>query len=308
LKQSELAELVGCSTVTIQSVEVNRLKLSKSLAARISLQTGADMDWLLANDVNIPMPPRPFFMDGVTAPLQNYVSTICLLMDVFSRLFAAARRLRSGGARAALELHIAAELDKLKDTVYDPKAEPTDQTSREVFQYFNEHLNLDPKLADMLDLDYLIRTAKPQAKLGSERTNPMPVNAQPARREEMPSRRQERESPRPGEHGTEPGRQLDGAIGVGFARCPNIGMPERRRRNMNPVQVGHHAAVKLPHLMDWLVALNTFYQCRRTRLTISDRHKSDRRCHRSRLRGALEAVYPGFVQTPPNRRLYDLGS
>jgi DNA-binding XRE family transcriptional regulator len=59
LKQSELAELVGCSTVTIQSVEVNRLKLSKSLAARISLQTGADMDWLLANDVNIPMPRDP---------------------------------------------------------------------------------------------------------------------------------------------------------------------------------------------------------------------------------------------------------
>jgi transcriptional regulator with XRE-family HTH domain len=56
LKQSELAEMVGCSAVTIQSVEVNRLKLSKSLASRISMETGADLDWLLANDVSVPMP------------------------------------------------------------------------------------------------------------------------------------------------------------------------------------------------------------------------------------------------------------
>jgi transcriptional regulator with XRE-family HTH domain len=56
LKQGELAELAGCSISTIQAIEVNKLKLSKSLASRISLETGADLDWLLANDVTVPMP------------------------------------------------------------------------------------------------------------------------------------------------------------------------------------------------------------------------------------------------------------
>jgi transcriptional regulator with XRE-family HTH domain len=56
LKQGELAELIGCSISTIQSIEVNKLKLSKSLASRISLETGADLDWLLNNDVSVPMP------------------------------------------------------------------------------------------------------------------------------------------------------------------------------------------------------------------------------------------------------------
>jgi transcriptional regulator with XRE-family HTH domain len=56
LKQGELAELAGCSVSTVQAIEVNKLRLSRSLAARISLQTGADMDWLLANDVSVPIP------------------------------------------------------------------------------------------------------------------------------------------------------------------------------------------------------------------------------------------------------------
>ena len=56
LKQGELAELAGCSISTIQAIEVDKLKLSKSLASRISLQTGANLDWLLANDVSVPMP------------------------------------------------------------------------------------------------------------------------------------------------------------------------------------------------------------------------------------------------------------
>ena len=192
LKQSELAELAGCSVSTIQAIEVNKLKLSGSLAARISVTAGVDMDWLLRNNVNEPMPPLPPMKEP--GPLRDYVCTICLLGDVFSRLFAAARRIKTSGARRALELIIAAELDTLKKTPHDPKAEPMNPTSREVFQYFNESMTLDPRLAALLDLDHLIQTAKPQAKLKLEDST---VSAQPERRQRKPSRHPETVSPEP---------------------------------------------------------------------------------------------------------------
>ena len=60
LKQIDLAKMVSTSLDTIQSVETNRLALSKSLAERISAFTGADLAWLLANDLSAPMPPPVF--------------------------------------------------------------------------------------------------------------------------------------------------------------------------------------------------------------------------------------------------------
>jgi transcriptional regulator with XRE-family HTH domain len=51
LGQKELADLAGCSTRTIQSVELNTLKLSEDLARRISNVTGIAVDWLLENDL-----------------------------------------------------------------------------------------------------------------------------------------------------------------------------------------------------------------------------------------------------------------
>ncbi len=45
------ALLVGCSIHTLQSVESGRLKLSKTLATRISAVTGVGVDWLLKNDL-----------------------------------------------------------------------------------------------------------------------------------------------------------------------------------------------------------------------------------------------------------------
>lgn len=49
LTQKELASLVGCSTPTIQAIELGKLKLSESLAERIALQTGAALFWLLGD-------------------------------------------------------------------------------------------------------------------------------------------------------------------------------------------------------------------------------------------------------------------
>src|SRR5260221_11279604 len=67
LNQSELAKMVRCSVSTIQSIELNRLQLSKSLAAEIILRTGADLDWLLANDLDTPMRPRHWIMNYADA-------------------------------------------------------------------------------------------------------------------------------------------------------------------------------------------------------------------------------------------------
>jgi len=57
LGQKEMAQLVGCSAATIQSVELNsgRLKLSSSLAERISKETGVAVRWLLQNDTAAPI-------------------------------------------------------------------------------------------------------------------------------------------------------------------------------------------------------------------------------------------------------------
>src|ERR1700756_3106949 len=48
-KQDGFAKLIGCSIHTLQSVETGRMKLGKSLAARISLITGVHIEWLLKN-------------------------------------------------------------------------------------------------------------------------------------------------------------------------------------------------------------------------------------------------------------------
>src|SRR5258708_3228597 len=102
LKQSELAQLVGCSLPTIQSIELNRLALSPSLAARISTATGADLDWLRANDLRRPLPP----IRALT--VQNK------LIQAFTNLFAHARLIPERSERETLALYIGWELNRLK--------------------------------------------------------------------------------------------------------------------------------------------------------------------------------------------------
>ena len=59
LNQKDFADYVNCSESTLQAVErgPNRLKLSEGLAIRISLETGVDVQWLLANDFSLPIKP-----------------------------------------------------------------------------------------------------------------------------------------------------------------------------------------------------------------------------------------------------------
>lgn len=56
LRQKELADLVGCSVSTIQSIELGRerLGLSEDLALRIVDQTHINLSWLLRGDPQAP--------------------------------------------------------------------------------------------------------------------------------------------------------------------------------------------------------------------------------------------------------------
>ena len=89
LKQSDLARMGGVALSSIQSIEGLRLPLSRQLAARIAVSTGANLEWLLANDVTVPMPqlapPLPIPADGDedTAQQQDYAATVNILVDGF---------------------------------------------------------------------------------------------------------------------------------------------------------------------------------------------------------------------------------
>lgn len=52
--QKELAQILECSTPTVQAVELGKLKLSLDLAERVHFQTGVCTEWLLADDVSQP--------------------------------------------------------------------------------------------------------------------------------------------------------------------------------------------------------------------------------------------------------------
>ena len=56
LNQTELARLCGCSSRTIQAVELLHLPLSGKLATRISKATGVSPEWLM--DGNCEVPPQ----------------------------------------------------------------------------------------------------------------------------------------------------------------------------------------------------------------------------------------------------------
>jgi len=54
ITQKDLAEMIDCAPVTVQSVELGKLRLSQKLAKRIELQTGVSLEWLLHNDYTVP--------------------------------------------------------------------------------------------------------------------------------------------------------------------------------------------------------------------------------------------------------------
>lgn len=56
LRAKELADVLGCSVPTINSIETGRLRLSETMAQRICHETGIPLRWLLAGDLSaLPM-------------------------------------------------------------------------------------------------------------------------------------------------------------------------------------------------------------------------------------------------------------
>lgn len=54
LTQKETAQILECSTPTVQAIELGKLKLSMDLAQRVNFQTGISTEWLLADDTSQP--------------------------------------------------------------------------------------------------------------------------------------------------------------------------------------------------------------------------------------------------------------
>jgi DNA-binding XRE family transcriptional regulator len=166
LKQGELAELAGCSISTIQAIEANKLPLSRSLAARISASTGVDYDWILANDVTVPMPAikrlevnHPAGTPGAT----DWVTPEMLSM-VFGRLFMIANRLPITPERRALEMNIGFNLERLKngEGVFDPDI----YYSIDSLQFLDVDSNtLHRDLAQIINFKYLVEEYRRRREL-----------------------------------------------------------------------------------------------------------------------------------------------
>ena len=75
--QKEMAQILECSTATVQAVELGKLRLSERLAQQTVLVTGVSLDWLLAGDVEKPplhRDERPYVradFDNAQAVLQR---------------------------------------------------------------------------------------------------------------------------------------------------------------------------------------------------------------------------------------------
>ncbi len=167
LKQGELAELAGCSISSIQAIEVNKLRLSESLAARISVSTGADLNWLLRNDVNEPMPPiKRLRADPPTDPGNADNVTTVVLWMIFDRLFAIARRAPKTEARRMLELNVGWQLDALKNSEGDPDADRFFDSPS--WGSFYKSCSFDPELAKIINFKYLVEDDRKRQKLAKK--------------------------------------------------------------------------------------------------------------------------------------------
>jgi transcriptional regulator with XRE-family HTH domain len=169
LKQSELAALAECSIATIQSIELNRLKLSKGLAARISLATGVNLDWLLENDINQPMPPLEPVHAGDDGAMSVDACRLFVLQFLFDWLFAIACRQPRSHVRTLLEYQIGWQLDYLKKS--EGKGELKSEVTTNVFEFFAENPDLlDADLKKIINFDYLIQDQRRIQKQDKKRS------------------------------------------------------------------------------------------------------------------------------------------
>ena len=54
ITQKEMADIIECSTATVQAIELGKLKMSLKLAGNLFHQTSVNLDWLMNDDVTKP--------------------------------------------------------------------------------------------------------------------------------------------------------------------------------------------------------------------------------------------------------------
>jgi transcriptional regulator with XRE-family HTH domain len=169
LTQSDLAAMIMRSPATIKAVEIGKLALSENLAALISEVTGADKNWLLENDLTAPVPALKRLSAGWNPEERVYDCMCHLLADLFSRLFAACRRLREGEGRRGLQGLIKDELKFLEETGYEPDAIQRSRSSVGAVEFFEMHPQLlDADLRQLINLDFLVKDAYEAQRLGQK--------------------------------------------------------------------------------------------------------------------------------------------
>jgi DNA-binding XRE family transcriptional regulator len=167
LTQTDLAGMIGRTQATIKAIETGKLALSENLAALIANTLGTDKQWLLNNDLSVPMPPREYVSAKLSPEEHAYDCTYVLLLELFSRLFAVARRLREGDYRKLLPIYIQNQLRVFEEAGYEPDAEQTQRAGVNTFEFFKSHPELlDPDLGRLINLDFLIKDAYQRERIG----------------------------------------------------------------------------------------------------------------------------------------------
>jgi hypothetical protein len=151
--------MVHCSASTIQSVELNRLKLSETLATKISALTGCDFDWLTGADPERPMPALIAPDEPSTA--ETRTANQAIFFCLFDQLFALASQLPRNTIRNSLGNYIAVRLDQMRQGQVDN--EP--QLIPAAVQFFEENPKaLNPDLKRLFNFGYIFKQQRQARK------------------------------------------------------------------------------------------------------------------------------------------------
>jgi transcriptional regulator with XRE-family HTH domain len=165
LSQEEFARQMHRATVTVKAVENLRLRLSPMFAFEIASTFGIDDKWLLANDLQTPVP-------APNSPFANLsyeeARPVELLLYLFAKLFERARAL-SPEIRSYLAMEIGWEVEDLKGTKNGPISEKPVVLDASLIQYLKTHRS-DPALQwvnfdALLSLQPLRRRKEPKRRI-----------------------------------------------------------------------------------------------------------------------------------------------
>jgi len=159
LTQTQLAKMIRCSASTIQSIELNRLKLSDSLATKICAVTGVDFDWLTGADPEMPMPAllSPEEPNANEARSANQALFLCL----FDQLFSLASRLPRNAIRKNVESYIGYRLNCLRQGQINDAPELTPAA----VQFFEQNPKLlNPELKRLFNFNYIFKQQRQARK------------------------------------------------------------------------------------------------------------------------------------------------